>query len=79
MAYTDSDGKNKIVNESDIVYRQTRVSKDPYSLMPEDVSKIKSAVDNVIDGLDKLLNGQLKKDNWLNSDKMDMIWPPKEL
>jgi hypothetical protein len=64
------------VKERDLVYRQTRIPRDPYSIMPEHLDMAKKVVDDTVDALDKLLDGKLTKDNWLRSDRLTVIYPP---
>jgi hypothetical protein len=63
------------VKERDVVYRQTRISRDPYSVMPEHLDMAKKVVDDTVEALDRLLGGKLTNGNWLRSDTMTVIHP----
>jgi hypothetical protein len=65
------------VKEKDMVYRQTRIPRDPYSIMPEHLDMAKKVVDDTVAALDRLLGGKLTKGNWIGSDTMTLIYPPK--
>ncbi|MDA2918475.1 hypothetical protein MYX76_03090 [Desulfobacterota bacterium AH_259_B03_O07] len=67
--------KDSDIKETDIVYRNTRIPKDPYCLLPHHTDTVKKIVDDIIDNLDKLLEGKIKKDNWLHSDAFQLIYP----
>ncbi len=64
------------IKETDIVYRQLRVPKDPYDFLPEEVERIKKVVDDTIAELDRLLAGRVTKDNWAHRDQFELIYPP---
>jgi hypothetical protein len=64
------------VEETDLVYRQTRVPRDPYAVRVEDVDAIRTVVDAIVEELDRLLDGRILKDNWCRSDGMGLVWPP---
>lgn len=62
--------------ETRLVYRQMRIPRDPYALLPEHLERVKKVVDNMIDELDVLLEGRVKADDWLHKDDMEAIHPP---
>ena len=64
------------IKETDIVYRQLRIPKDPYNFLPEEVERVKKVVDDTIAHLDELLDGRITKDNWAHSDQFKLIYPP---
>lgn len=64
------------IKESDLIYRQTLIPKDPYCILPEHVDKVKRIVDDSINGLDCLLGNKLLKDNWYRSDRLGLCYPP---
>ena len=64
------------IKETDLVYRQMLIPKDPYGILPEHVDKVKKVVDDSINGLDRLLGGKLLKDNWYRSDQLGLCYPP---
>jgi len=61
--------------ETDIVYRQTRIPRDPYSVRPVHVDAVKKVVDDTVKELDRLLGGKVTED-WLHQDQLKLIWPP---
>lgn len=64
------------VKEIDIVYRQTRIPKDPYAIRLEHVEHAKKVADDIVLELDKFLNGQILQNNWHKSDQMQLVYPP---
>lgn len=64
------------ITESDIVYRQTRIPKDPYAILSEHVDIAKKIVDDTVAELNRLLGGKIFQDNWHTTDKMELIYPP---
>ena len=64
------------LRETDLIYRQTRVPKDPYSVKAEHVETIRSIVDAMVIELDRLLGGRILKDNWYRNDAMELVYPP---
>lgn len=64
------------IKETDIIYRNTRIPKDPYSILPEHLDKARKIVDDMIAELDRLLDGKILKDGWLREDKMKLVYPP---
>lgn len=64
------------IKETDLIYRQTLIPKDPYCILPEHVDKVKKIVDDSINELDRLLGGKLLKDNWSRSDQLGLCYPP---
>jgi len=67
--------KDSGIKETEVIYRQTRIPRDPRAIRPEHVVQVKKIVDDIIAELDKLLNGKVSKDNWLRSDQMALIYP----
>lgn len=64
------------IRETDVVYRQLRIPRDPYSLLPEHLDRVKKVVDDTVAELDRLLGGRLTKDNLLGTDQMKLVYPP---
>ncbi|MCK5126721.1 MAG: hypothetical protein KAR42_10740 [candidate division Zixibacteria bacterium] len=79
LYYKTKDGKSHQIKNSDLMYSQTRLPKDPYSYRPEDVEKIRTYVFDIVTWLDKLMSGRIFKDKWCTSDNMTKIWPEQEL
>jgi len=67
--------KDLPVKEKGVVYRNTLIPKDPYAILPIHVEKTKKIVDDMIQELDKLLDGKIMKDNWLAEDAWQLIYP----
>jgi hypothetical protein len=64
------------VKETDIIYRQTQIPRDPYAVRPEHVDTAKAAVDAIVSSLDEHLGGRLTSGSWLRGDGMGLVWPP---
>ena len=64
------------VKETDIIFRQTHIPRDPYAVRPEHVDTAKAAVDAIVVKLDEHLGGRLSADGWLRGDGMGLVWPP---
>jgi hypothetical protein len=54
--------------EADLVYRQNRIPKDPYSILPEHAAQAKKVVDDMVCELDRILGGEIMAGDWLNKD-----------
>jgi len=67
--------KGSGIRETDIVYRQTRLPRDPYSLQTEHVDRVKKIVDDLIAELDRLLDGKLQKADWLHNETWNGAYP----
>ena len=67
--------KGSGIRETDIVYRQTRLPRDPYSLQAEHVDRVKKIVDDLIAELDRLLGGRLQKADWLHNETWNAAYP----
>lgn len=63
------------VKETDVIYRQTQIPRDPYAVRVEHVDTVKAAVDAIIAELDRLLDGRILAGDWYRSDGMGLIWP----
>jgi hypothetical protein len=63
------------ITEKEIVYRQTRIPKDPYAILPEHVDAAKKVVDDIISALDQFLGGRVTHKNWHHSDQMTLVYP----
>ncbi len=68
--------KELSVSESDVIYRQTRIPKDPSAIMVEHVDTVKRVVDDMVTELDELLEGKITRENWLHTDHMRLVYPP---
>ena len=64
------------VKETDVVYRNTQIPKEPYCILPEHVDKAKKVVDDTIAELDRFLGGRIFQNNWHTSDQMTLVYPP---
>jgi hypothetical protein len=64
------------VKETEVIYRQTRIPKDPYAIRPEHLDTVKKVVDDTIIELDRFLGGKITQNNWLHNDEMKLIYPP---
>lgn len=64
------------VKETEVIYRQTRIPKDPYAIRPEHLSRVKKIVDDTVIELDRLLDGKVLQKDWLHNDEMKLIYPP---
>lgn len=64
------------INENSIYYPLTGIPINTYSITIEHAKKAKMITDAVINELDKLLGGKIKKDKWLHSDIMTIVKPP---
>ncbi|MBZ5507595.1 MAG: hypothetical protein LAO78_19205 [Acidobacteriia bacterium] len=63
------------IKESEIVYRLTRIPRDPYAIREEHADTVKSVVDAMIVELDRLLEGRILRDDWCRRDQMGLAWP----
>jgi len=63
------------VSEDSIIYRQTRIPKDPYAVRPKHVEVVKKVIDDMISALDELMDGSLSKEDWLHSDQFSLVYP----
>jgi len=64
------------IAEKDLVYRQLRIPRDPYALLPKHLDRVKKVVDDTISELDRLLGGRLKRNDFLGRDQMTVVYPP---
>jgi hypothetical protein len=64
------------VKDTDIIYRQTQIPRDPYAVRAEHVDTAKAAVDAVVAELDVFLGGRITAGGWLHGDGMGLVWPP---
>ena len=64
------------VKETDLIFRQTQIPKDPYAVTGEHVDTAKEAVDAIVAELDSLLGGQITDGDWHRGDGMGLVWPP---
>ena len=62
--------------ETDVIYRQARIPKDPHAIRPEHIDRVKKVVDDTVAELDRLLGGKITQNNWLHKDEMKLIYPP---
>ena len=63
------------IEETAIIYRQTKIPKDPYAIRQNHVEKVKRIVDSMIEQLDIYLDGRLSADNWMHSDQFSIVYP----
>ena len=64
------------IRETDLVYRQNRIPRDPYSILPEHVDQVKKVVDDIVNEIDRLLQGRVRAENWLGKDTLHLVHPP---
>ena len=64
------------VKETDVIFRQTQIPRDPYAIRLEHVDTVRKVVDATITDLDRMLGGRILKDDWHRGDGMGLIWPP---
>jgi hypothetical protein len=63
------------IKEGDVIYRQTQIPKDPYSIRLVHVDTTKRVVDDMVKELDKMLGGRLTGENWYRTDYMELVYP----
>ena len=63
------------IKETDVIYRQTQIPRDPYAIRLNHVDTTKKIIDDLITKLDTLLCGVISENNWLRSDQMELIYP----
>jgi len=64
------------VKETDVIFRQTQIPRDPYAVRLEHVDTVRQVVDATVQELDGLLGGRILKEGWAHSDGMGLVWPP---
>lgn len=64
------------LSENDLIYRQTKLPKDPYGFDIVHLETVKKIVDDAVSELDKILDGKILKDNWARKDQMQLFHPP---
>ena len=68
--------RNRKLKEGDVVYPLTKIPKDPYTILPEHLDTARKVVDDMVNELDKLLNGKITENNWHITDQMKLVYPP---
>jgi hypothetical protein len=68
--------KGSGIRDKDVVYRQTRIPRDPYSVLPVHADVAKKVVDDMVAQLDEFLECRLSRDNWIRTDKLTLVFPP---
>ncbi len=68
--------KDLVIQEKDIVFPNTKIPKDPYSILPEHLDTAIKVVDDIIEKLDNLLDGKISKGGMLSKDTFELIYPP---
>ncbi len=68
--------KDLEIKEKELVFRNTKIPKDPYSILPEHLDTAKKVVDDIVKKLDELLDGKILKDNWYKNESWELIYPP---
>jgi hypothetical protein len=63
------------LKEKDLVYRQTRLPKDPYGFGLLHLEMVKRVVDDSVQALDSVLSGAVLKDGWATKDDMKLFFP----
>ena len=64
------------IKEKEVIYRQTRIPKDPYAIRIEHIDMVKKVVDDTVIELDRLLGGKITQNDWLHIDEMKLVYPP---
>lgn len=64
------------VREKDVVYRQNRIPRDPYAILPNHADQVRKVVNDMIKKLDELLGGRITEENWLGQDQLTLVHPP---
>ncbi len=67
------------ITPKELIYSQTRIPKDPSSLLPEHAELVRKIVVETISELDRLLEGRLSRNNWLWVEQMSLIYPEGSL
>ncbi|MEE9253092.1 MAG: hypothetical protein V3U74_07075, partial [Thermodesulfobacteriota bacterium] len=62
--------------EKELVFPNTKIPKDPYSILPEHLDTAIKVVDDIVKKLDELLDGKILKDNWYKNESWELIYPP---
>lgn len=57
------------------IYGNTKIPKDPYSILPEHINVVRKVVDDTVSELDRLLGGRLNMMGWLRSDELALTYP----
>lgn len=76
LTYTDESGQLNAVSQKTLLYCQTRIPKDPTSVLPEHAERVRKVVDDTIQHLDQLMGGVIQRDNWLLKDEEVVILHP---
>jgi len=63
------------VKEKEVVYRQSRIPKDPYAIGLTHLEEVKRIVNDTVAELDRLLGGRVLSNNWSTNDQMALIYP----
>lgn len=63
------------LQERDLVYRQTKLPKDPYGFKLEHLEVVKKIVDDSVKALDEILSGSILADNWATKDEFKLFFP----
>lgn len=61
------------LKDTDLVYRQTKLPKDPYDFRLQQLEIVKKIVDDTIQELDKIFQGRIN--NWARNDQMTLFFP----
>ena len=56
-----------------VYYINTNIPKNPYAIRTEHAKIVAKIVRDTVDELDKLLNGKIKKGNWLHSEEGEIV------
>lgn len=76
LTFKTPTGLRKPVREKDLVYGQMRITRDPYTLMTEDIDRVSSVLSDIVDWIDLHLGGKLKENDWHTNDEFTLIHPP---
>lgn len=68
--------KDSGLAETDFIYRQTRLPKDPYGFGLAQLEGVKKIVDDAVKGLDNIMGGKILANNWAIGDQLTLFFPP---
>ena len=63
------------LKETDFIYRQTQLPKDPYNFGIKQLEIVKKVIDDSVQKLDELLDGQITSNNWARNDEFKLFFP----
>jgi hypothetical protein len=63
------------ISDKDLEYATLGIPKDPYSILPEHLARVKDATAEVMQKLNDLLDGRVFHEKWHITDQMELIYP----